>query len=252
MTPTESTNVVSTDRFGSAADGVASAFVPGATIATTIKDDWGGTKVVLTLNYPQGGNDEITISMPDPDEVAGSFYSAASIERSLGKLKTTAQWSSGYDEGPDSCALWSEALAIAAGFTQAMDEAYTSALDALRQEAQRQREAYLRERADDQIRTQKYNAGIKEALQWLVDQNGRLTRSGYRSTVQVRPLRRVDDHSCAITTERGDYMTIYYNELETFDIKYEGDRNFTQVEWAPRDEITVSEEEIDAYVKEHL
>lgn len=102
------------------------------------------------------------------------------------------------------------------------------------EEYQREREARQAIRRAEAEKRQAFINERVEALQWYIGQPMRLKRFGKRSVVMGQ-VTDINDRTgtMQILTERGAHWRSYVDSLTFFEIKYEGDRSYTEIELPP-------------------
>jgi hypothetical protein len=117
-----------------------------------------------------------------------------------------------------------EALALAASYCVACNEAHIEEL-AWQEYARRDaREREAREEANrDRVRQE-----IKEAIQWYIGNKFKLRRQGYKATV-FGTIDRVTDTTIYTTSERNVRMQTLLSDLEQMWVMYDGEKRYTKV-----------------------
>lgn len=164
--------------------------------------------------------------------------------------KASVAWQGQSSAEPALAVLASEAILLAAQLVVVFDEAYVGALEAAEAARVKEMQERLRVNAVDHIQRQRRSEAIKEELQWLIGQSGRVGRTTYKALYPMRPLLRADKYGIAFNTERGVYTTARYDELTHIEIKYEGERSFTTIDLPALESFVVTPEEIETYVQE--
>jgi cell division septum initiation protein DivIVA len=117
-----------------------------------------------------------------------------------------------------------EVLALAASLVEALDR---EKADELTEQA-RKREAYLRQKIQEEEAKEQHRLKLKEDVQWYIGQKFKLRRKGYRATV-FGVIDRITDTTIFTISERGVRMTIDLESLEELHIMYEGEKRYTKV-----------------------
>lgn len=144
--------------------------------------------------------------------------------------------------GAEEASAAGQVMAIAAEFSKVLDEADEPALQKYqerraareRQEEERREEYRKREaerRAEEAAVREaraKRAEELQEQFQWYLDQNFKLTRDGYRSTV-FGTIRSVDRGIMSTISERGVPMRIKLADITMLAIKYDGEKRYTTV-----------------------
>lgn len=147
-------------------------------------------------------------------------------------------------EGPEYARAVAELYLLAADFADVLTKAYEPVFKAKRKEieqrAKEREEARLRreeenrrwyeEREKERARRQEWIDELVEALQWYIDQPMRLKRHGHKSTVMGRVNNITKSGRMHVITERNADLSTAVDALEHFEIKYEGDRTYTQID----------------------
>lgn len=140
-----------------------------------------------------------------------------------------------------------DVLAAAMKFVATVMREADSQLDSKREEIRAERERREKEHAAymERVREERRKAReaeearvaeVKEAVQWMIDQKFKLKRRGYKSTV-FGTLKEVTPSAIRTISEKNVPMHIPLREIEYFAVKYEGDRQYTEI-YKEKKEVT--------------
>lgn len=193
--------------------------VDGIEIVTSI-EEWHGT--VFQLTGHDRGRARISVDWPEFAKRFGQGYVFEAADLSLQVSSRIV---------PGIASVFAEMMQLAAEYAQALNDAFD--LEAARAEVQDEQDRIEQER---QRRGELVKARI-EALQWYLGQPMRLKRKNYKSRVMghIKDIRERGD--VVVITERNAVYYLHVREITYFEVKYEGDTRYTEVELPSMEEV---------------